>query len=263
MAAPLLAGCSSHSAMNPVNWWHSLEGGKIAEERPPPPKDNAPYPNLATVPAKPSAPDRVALDALSASLVADRANAQHIAETTPLADPSNPGASPALFGRGTAAPPTPPAAPGAVAVGVPSGQAQTGAHAETPVAAAVPMPETPPPPPDLPGVPRTTAPTQTLAQSDATKGVTVEFGAASAILTPSAGDLLKLLASHRGNGRIAVVGYGDATAIAPDAQSASLALALSRARAVAAALAADGVPASAISVDAEAIGRGATARLIQ
>jgi len=308
MAAPLLAGCSSHSAMNPVNWWHSLEGGKIAEERPPPPKDNAPYPNLATVPAKPSAPDRVALDALSASLVADRANAQHIAETTPLADPSNPGASPALFGRGTAAPPTPPAAPGAEpaasatlqaatappppavlppaapsaaprgavqsaalavpantpsAVGVPSGQAQTGAHAETPVAAAVPMPETPPPPPDLPGVPRTSAPTQTLAQSDATKGVTVEFGAASAILTPSAGDLLKLLASHRGNGRIAVVGYGDATAIAPDAQSASLALALSRARAVAAALAADGVPASAISVDAEAIGRGATARLIQ
>jgi outer membrane protein OmpA-like peptidoglycan-associated protein len=125
------------------------------------------------------------------------------------------------------------------------------------------MPETPPPPPDLPGVPRTSAPTQTLAQSDATKGVTVEFGAASAILTPSAGDLLKLLASHRGNGRIAVVGYGDATAIAPDAQSASLALALSRARAVAAALAADGVPASAISVDAEAIGRGATARLIQ
>jgi len=246
MAAPLLAGCSSHSAMNPVNWWHSLEGGKIAEERPPPPKDNAPYPNLATVPAKPSAPDRVALDALSASLVADRANAQHIAETTPLADPSNPGASPALFGRGTAAPPTPPAAPGA-----------------EPAASATLQAATAPPPPDLPGVPRTSAPTQTLAQSDATKGVTVEFGAASAILTPSAGDLLKLLASHRGNGRIAVVGYGDATAIAPDAQSASLALALSRARAVAAALAADGVPASAISVDAEAIGRGATARLIQ
>ena len=33
-AAWLLGGCSS---INPINWWHRQEGGKIAEERPAPP----------------------------------------------------------------------------------------------------------------------------------------------------------------------------------------------------------------------------------
>ena len=319
--------------MNPVNWWHSLEGGKIAEQRPPPPKDDAPYPNLATVPAKPAAPDRAALDALSASLVADRANAQHLAETTPLADPSNPSASPALFGRGTASPPAPPspsgaepaasatlqaatapplpraAAPPAVSPSAappsaaprapvqnaaltapvavpPAGSAASPVPAPNaasapgqspkaqapsvptvraePASAVVPMPESPPPPPDLPGVPTTTKPTPVLVQGNATsKQVTVDFAATSASVPPSAADLLKLLAAHRGGANIAVTGYGDATAVEPEAQSAALGLALSRAKAVAAALAADGVPAAAISVDAEAIGRGATARLIQ
>jgi outer membrane protein OmpA-like peptidoglycan-associated protein len=133
-----------------------------------------------------------------------------------------------------------------------------------PASAVVPMPESPPPPPDLPGVPTTTKPTPVLVQGNATsKQVTVDFAATSASVPPSAADLLKLLAAHRGGANIAVTGYGDATAVEPEAQSAALGLALSRAKAVAAALAADGVPAAAISVDAEAIGRGATARLIQ
>ena len=34
--------------MNPVSWWHDLQGGKIAEERPPPPGADQPYPNLAS-----------------------------------------------------------------------------------------------------------------------------------------------------------------------------------------------------------------------
>jgi len=39
-----LAGCSSFpSSMNPVSWWHDLQGGKIAEERPPPPGADQPY----------------------------------------------------------------------------------------------------------------------------------------------------------------------------------------------------------------------------
>src|SRR3954451_1530811 len=38
LAVLLFSGCSSlPGSMNPVNWWHDLEGGKIAEERPPPP----------------------------------------------------------------------------------------------------------------------------------------------------------------------------------------------------------------------------------
>jgi outer membrane protein OmpA-like peptidoglycan-associated protein len=62
---------------------------------------------------------------------------------------------------------------------------------------------------------------------------------------------------------IAVTGYGDAASNSPDAQSAALALGLSRAQAMAAALTAAGVPASAVQVDAAAIGNGATARLLQ
>jgi outer membrane protein OmpA-like peptidoglycan-associated protein len=106
----LLAGCSTISSMNPVNWWHRQEGGKIAEDRPPPPGADKPYPNISTVPAKPAPPDAEAMKNLTDSLVADRTNAQHEAQAAPLADPSSPTASPNLFGVGTAPPPPPPGA---------------------------------------------------------------------------------------------------------------------------------------------------------
>src|SRR5262249_7532510 len=107
----LLAGCSASSSMNPVNWWHDLEGGEIAKQRPPPPGSDQPYPNLASVPPKPDAPDRAALENIADALVADRTNAQHLAEAAPLADPSSPSASPALFGKGTLPPPPAPPPP--------------------------------------------------------------------------------------------------------------------------------------------------------
>ena len=113
LAALLLAGCASFpSSMNPVSWWHDLQGGKIAEERPPPPGADQPYPNLASVPPKPEQPDRAALANIASALIADRTNAQHLAAAAPLPDPSLPSASPALFGRGTVPPPTPAAPPG-------------------------------------------------------------------------------------------------------------------------------------------------------
>ena len=84
-----------------------------------------------------------------------------------------------------------------------------------------------------------------------------------ATLPQWATDTLKQLAAQRGSGAIAVTGYGDAASDDPDAQSAALALGLSRAKAMAAALASAGVPASAVQVDAAAIGRGGTARLIR
>ena len=74
---------------------------------------------------------------------------------------------------------------------------------------------------------------------------------------------MKTLAAQRGNGIIAVTGYGDADSNDPDAQSAALKLGLSRAQAMAAALASAGVPRSAVQVDAEAIGRGGAARLVK
>jgi outer membrane protein OmpA-like peptidoglycan-associated protein len=82
-------------------------------------------------------------------------------------------------------------------------------------------------------------------------------------LPPTAADQLKQLVARRGTGAIAVTGFGDAASNDADAQSAALTLGLSRAKAIAAALTADGVPASAVQVDAEAIGRGGTVRLVQ
>ncbi|MDQ2764542.1 MAG: hypothetical protein M3Y22_14010, partial [Pseudomonadota bacterium] len=72
----LLSGCSSlPSSINPVEWWHGLQGGAIAEQRPPPPGADQPYPNLATVPAKPASPDMKLHQQIADALVADRANA--------------------------------------------------------------------------------------------------------------------------------------------------------------------------------------------
>jgi outer membrane protein OmpA-like peptidoglycan-associated protein len=333
--ALLLAGCSSFPAsMNPVSWWHDLQGGKIAEERPPPPGADQPYPNLASVPPKPEAPDRAALANIATALIADRTNAQHAAAAAPIADPSLPSASPALFGRGTVPPPSPPppgtgqasatmaaadappakaspsppaSAPEAVPAPAkaPLGTVQSaplappGATAQLPADAAVPppaLPTAPPPPPRLsdggstapapvtapsappesppaPGVaapvaapPPPAVPTPTPVappQTNAASAVNVTFVNGSAALTPTATDTLKQLATRRGTGMIAVTGYGDAASNNPDAQSAALALGLSRAQAMAAALTAAGVPASAVQVDAAAIGRGATARLVQ
>jgi outer membrane protein OmpA-like peptidoglycan-associated protein len=97
----------------------------------------------------------------------------------------------------------------------------------------------------------------------AANSVALTFVTGSAQLPQLAADALKQLAARRGNGVIAVVGYGDATSNDPDAQAAALTLGLSRAKAMAAALTAAGVPASAVQVDAEAIGRGGMARLVQ
>jgi outer membrane protein OmpA-like peptidoglycan-associated protein len=334
--ALLLAGCSSiPSSMNPVSWWHDLQGGKIAEERPPPPGADQPYPNLASVPPKPQAPDRAALANIATALIADRTNAQHAAAAAPIADPSLPSASPGLFGRGTVPPPAPAPPPGAgqasatmaaadapPAAASPSPPAKAadavpapakaplgtvesaplappGATAQPPAVAPAPpaLATAPPPPPRLSGAgsaapppvaaaaaplppapavaapaapPPPAAPTTVATATPATppapnaaNSVSVTFVNGSAALTSTATDTLKQLATRRGTGMIAVTGYGDAASNTPDAQSAALALGLSRAQAMAAALIAAGVPASAVQVDAAAIGRGATARLVQ
>ncbi len=83
------------------------------------------------------------------------------------------------------------------------------------------------------------------------------------MLPQSAADTLKQFAARRGTGIIAVTGFGEAASSDPSAQSAALTLGLSRAQAMAAALTSAGVPASAVQVDAEAIGRGGMARLVQ
>jgi len=157
-AAGLLTGCSTLGSLNPVNWWHRAEGGKIAEQRPSPPGADADYPNLSTVPSKPTPPDAEAMKKLTDSLVADRLNAQHAAQAAPLADPSSPNASPVLFGAGTAPPPAPasPASPpSAASSGVPT------ASASLPAVNAPPAPRTTEASPPLSPSPR--RPVQTTA----------------------------------------------------------------------------------------------------
>jgi outer membrane protein OmpA-like peptidoglycan-associated protein len=300
----LLAGCSSTSSMNPVNWWHRSEGGKIAEDRPPPPGADQPYPAVGTVPNKPAPPDAEALKKLTDSLVADRTNAQHAAQAAPLADPSSPGASPALFGVGTAPPPPPAsAAPPPAASAGPSASAEPPvasaslpAAAAPPPAAPAPAPRkpvqsaaleappaaaaTPPqaaagPPPELPAAPPPRAPDAPPPpvaavvpppMPPATPGISsasIVFVEGSTALSVPAADEVKSFAAARGKGIIVVTGYGDSASSDPSAQSAALGIALARANAIADALKADGVPADAVRVNAEASGRGASLRLLQ
>ena len=48
----LLSGCGHRDPVDtPVNWWHQLEGGAIAQQRPPPPGVDDPYPKVGTTPA--------------------------------------------------------------------------------------------------------------------------------------------------------------------------------------------------------------------
>jgi len=93
--------------------------------------------------------------------------------------------------------------------------------------------------------------------------IAVAFANGASDLPPSAAAPLRTLAGRRGNGLITVTGYGDAPDPSPDTQAAALKLGLARAQSIASTLVADGVPASAVQIDAQAMGRGGTARLVQ
>ncbi len=194
----LLGGCSSVSkTLNPVQWWHGLQGGAIAEQRPAPPGADDPYPNLASVPARPPASDPKLRQQIADALIADRDNAQHDAGSVQQADPSNPVASPTLFGRGSVPlPVAPPAAalaggasqarlvpvtPPAMATERPTGVARvpvgnvTSAPLEEPRSEAptrLPLPLAPPAPANLPGAP-TSAPVPAPSQTSVIPTTTV------------------------------------------------------------------------------------------
>jgi outer membrane protein OmpA-like peptidoglycan-associated protein len=282
----LLAGCSTMSSLNPVNWWHSYEGGKIAEQRPPLPGSDAADPNLGSVPARPAPPDRDAMKRLTQGLVADRENARYSNAANPLADPSSPNASPSLFGSGTLPPPVKPAAPAAASASLqaasappeppaapPSAAPRKAVQAAPldPPAAAATVPALPIEPParsnaaPVPVAP-VAASTQPLAAAQAAIGpndTVVAFDPGSSLLTPSAADAVKQLAMRRKGTAIALTGYGDATSSDPSAQAAAMGLAVARTKAISSALQAAGVPAGAIQMGAEAAGRGVLIRLLQ
>ena len=141
----VLGGCSDvPNRVNPVSWWHDLEGGQIAQYRPPPPNPNAPFPKIADQPARPAGMPDWEWSQLSATLAATRASAQTYAAANPIPTlPQTPAPPPPVARRKpVAAAVAPPAAP--------ADAAQSAATAaEIARLAAAPGPagsQTPPPP---------------------------------------------------------------------------------------------------------------------
>lgn len=301
-AGLLAAGCSAApDSVNPVDWWHALEGGRIAEARPPPPNVDAPYPSLGSVPAVPVRTDAATRSRIASGLVADRANAQYTGASA--ADPSSPRAGARPFGGGAGAPPAPvpPVAADTASASMPAASAPAPAPprpaprgqveaapltspaaepAATPLSAtagaAAPMPDLPATPPSAPRIAGIDVPAATVPAPPppapppappaapapaAGAAVLVPFAAGSTAIPVAAQNALRTLAGRRGAAAVVVTGYGEAPLDDPAAQAAALPLALSRARAIAAVLAASGVPATSMRVDAEADGRGGAARL--
>ncbi len=355
-----LGGCAHDPVQTPVAWWHGLQGGAIAEQRPPPPGQNLPYPQLGTTPPRPPLPDALTRDRLREELAAEREAAvrraarnpivvvppPHLAANPPAAEAANatlvaaepppapttlaPSVSPARSAsigparsasigparsasigpaRSASVGPAPSAtmapAPSAPAVRAPTATTASapGAPSASGVAAAGPLTQaastatgpgiTPQPsggslvlagrtadsgvslpavaqaPPDpaafegVAALPQpTAAPPVPAYIPAAARGTQLGFAPGSDQLGRDSLGALHALSARRGAGAIVITGYGDASSDQPDAQLVALDLGLRRARTVAGELAQEGVPASALHIDAAAFGRGASALLI-
>ena len=256
----------------PVEWWYQLQGGRVAQGRPPPPGATDPYPNIATVPNRPEPTDPAARRALQASLAGQRDGAARDAANDPLplgpaaalqAVPTRPPRADPAASMATldaaeapaprAAPPSAPlaSAPPASSPALPPSAART---ASGPLPA---LPDAPPAPPagfGLPPVPAAAAPPA---------GVAVAFAPGSAELPAAADPALRALAVRRGEAGVLVTADGEARGATTQAQAAGLDLALRRARAIADAVVRAGVPEAAVRLSAAGLGRGASARLVE
>lgn len=275
----------------PIEWWHGLQGGKIAAVRPPPPGVGDPYPNLGQVPARPVLTDAATRRALAARLTSERDRTEREATQDPLvlpapslapakvasarpavsavppraAPPPDPGASVAVMDAATApaapapSPPVPPAAPAAP----PGRAAPSRPQAATPPTESGPLPDLPTTEPSLPRLGGLPASVNAPAVPRQPPGVSIAFRRGSAALPATADAALRELAGRRAGATIAVATAGDAPGSSLEAQARALPLALRRAQAIQDALVAAGVPATALRIDAAAVGRGGAARLIQ
>lgn len=277
LAMLLLTGCGGANSGGPVAWWHQLEGGRIAADRPPPPNADAPFPNLANIPPRPVATPAAARSQIAAGLVADHANAAYA--NAPLANnrmrPPTPGrlplgppqdsqsasmgavsAPPRAAPRGSVASaglPPPAAADNAV---MPAMAVNPPAQANLPGLGGITVPAPPPLAPPA-------APAPALALVAAGPAVAVAFAPGSAALPPDAMVSLRALATRRAGRNIQVAGFGDAAAADIATQAVALDLALARSRAIAVGLAQNGVPISAIDQESKAIGSGGLARIVE
>ena len=280
-----LAGCNLPNPINgAVDLYHGLQGGAIAEQRPPPPGADSPYPKLATMPSRPPAPDVAAEQRIADQLATQRDAASVAAAKSPLttftapAPPPKPtpaaapdpnanrvvvdaAASPAV----TPTPPAPAPAPSAMD-SVPAVPASVTSGPLPSFAAAPPAPASglgvlipPAPPPASPSA----APTVPAPAPAPAAGTTVAivFTPGSSTLPPSATlNLRRFALAHKGV-PLNVTGQGDAVLLSADAQARALDLALHRAQAIAASLAQAGVPAVNLHLHAQASGSGGSASL--
>ena len=216
-----LSGCAGT-----IGLYHSAEGGAIAKPRQAPPGANAPYPNLARVPATP-----VAVSADQQTAVGQRlAGAPQTGAAAASAGVSAP--SPEAL-AGLELPEAPPPTPNVPDLVIP--QPPNGQVALPVMALPAPAPVRPPSAP-----------------------VALAFSPGSAVLDSDAAVALSGVAAVVGTGSVLVAGFGEADQ-AGDARAMTLALA--RARRLADALTADGVPATSINLLAAAGGSGGFVQL--
>ncbi|HUA76347.1 MAG TPA: OmpA family protein [Acetobacteraceae bacterium] len=184
LSALLLWGCAeAPPALNPVDWYHNVEGGEIAAKRPPIPGATAPYPNLANVPHAPSVLGAAERDRISAQLLAERTHAQQEAALAPVA-PASGGAG------GQAAPASAPApAPAPASTPASAGAAASAPASAGPAHAAGAAAESPAPPQPPAQSPESQSPESQSAQSQSTQSQSSEstsaaLAAAAATLPP-------------------------------------------------------------------------------
>jgi outer membrane protein OmpA-like peptidoglycan-associated protein len=288
LAAALLGGCGGgqNPVMTPVGWWHDLQGGAIAEQRPPPPGADLPYPHIGRIPEKPILPSASFRQTVFTQLSQERDTTEQRAARNPIVvevpapPPPPPPEAAAVAGGAAGAAPAAPDDQSGQGLNVTVPAAETKAK-DTPAASPPPappqgvvlagadadqgnlppIPEAPPPPANLPGVaPEPVSPPAPPppVHLEPKMGEQVLFSTGSAVFPDSQMPTVKDVVARRGKGKIAVEGHGEAESDSPSGQEAALKLALARAQAVAGALRKQHVPDSAIVLSGTAFGRGAS-----
>lgn len=273
LPAMMLAGCGQ-AVNGAIDLYHGLEGGHIAQQRPPPPGVDDPYPKIGTTPARPLATDIAAQQRIADSLAAQRDAATTSAAENPVtalpAPPALPKPAPAdpngnkVVVDAAASPATPKTdaisapAPAPTAPAEPT--AAIGSVPAIPVAIPdVPLPALADAPPPVPTgleiampMPPADAPIIAKLAVAPPNGISVAFTPGSSTLPPSATLIIRrFVLAHRG-ARIAITGHGDAAGRDAEAQSRSLDLGLKRAGAIAASLGNAGITAGNVRIAADA-----------
>lgn len=287
-----LAGCGAGQdpVGTPVSWWHGLEGGVIAEQRPPPPGVDDPYPHVGTTPARPTVPSKDVRDGLTASLAAQRTVTHRLDADQPVAVPvaaavpakaaAPPPASATIEAAGDAPAPVPgtPAPPAPPPRPLPTPEQQEAnqpvlamppAPGAVTVAASGPLPEMPAAPPPSPAVGGFVIPVTAVARltpdyvSEAAHAANLDYLPGSDELLPKSRAVLDHVAVGSGGRPVSVTGFGEARSDQPADQEAALHLALARATAAAAELHRFGVAEARIKIAASPFGRGGDVTVVQ